>query len=103
MAFRLRAYSHWWLNERSLPSGLPDRLKKSADQLTPKISDAVGISVNASSELLKPILPYVRKAMEDVVEDCWASGDKDTLIVRQRLFEARRNTIKKLLAFNLEK
>src|SRR5437868_1304713 len=49
-----RAYSHAWLRERLLPSGLPDELKPRAERLCPVIAEAVGISVNFGGGYLKP-------------------------------------------------
>src|SRR5215218_10937824 len=43
-----RAYSHRWLEERGLPSGLPDHLKPSAQRMYPRIVSAVGIVVAAT-------------------------------------------------------
>lgn len=96
--FRKRAYSHAWLCERGLPSGLPDELRPKAERIYPRIGLAVGISVNARNPLLKPIVGEVRKAMEHAVLDAEAEGKlADAPFVKQRMTEARERTYKQLL------
>lgn len=92
---KLRFYSHRWLLDRGYPSGLPDNLKPSAERLYPQIAMSVGISVN-SKGLFKEAVPFIRKAMEDVVIDCYANGDTDPVIVKPRMMEARATTVRKL-------
>ena len=94
--FGLRAYSHRWLLDHELPSGLPEHLKPKAEQMTAKIVSAVGISVN-SSEFMRPIAALVQSAMETVVEEAYADNDTDPALIRARMDEAKRHTIKKLL------
>lgn len=94
---RLRFYSHRWLLDNGLPSGLPDELKPKAERLYPRVSEGVGISVNARSELFKPVTGQVQKSMELAVEEAYAAGRTDTPFVRTRMFEARQKTIKRLL------
>ena len=84
-----RQYSHGWLTERQLPSGLPD-------ELVPTIVEAVGISVNFRSAYLKPAAGEVRGAMEAAVEDCYANGDKDPVVVQAQMAAARDRTMKAL-------
>lgn len=91
-----RAYSHRWLCERGLPSGLPDELKPKAERLYPVAVGAVGISVNTKSEWLKSAMLEVRGAMEYAVADCYANGDEAPEIVKPRMFEARDRTMKAL-------
>jgi hypothetical protein len=95
--FELRAYSHRWLVDHGFPSLMPDNLKPRAERIYSKVVEAVGISVNFSSPLLKPIAEPVRKAMEDAVNDCYANGDRDPALIRQRMMEARGQVIKKLV------
>src|SRR6266403_1167373 len=52
IALRQRAWSHRWLLDHGYPSGLPDKLKPRAERIYPRVVEAVGISVNARSELL---------------------------------------------------
>ncbi len=85
-----RRYSDRWLRERGLPSKLPDDLK-------PTIAEAVGISVNFRSAVLKPAALEVRGAMEHAVEDCYANGDTDVATVQRQMAEARDKTMKALV------
>ena len=95
---RLRFYSHCWLLERGLPTMLPDELRPAADRMYPRKQTAVGISVNSSSELLKPILPHVRNAMETAVSELYADGkSEDIPLIKSRMFEARTTVVRKLL------
>lgn len=97
VSFRARAYSHAWLSERSLPSGLPDQLRASADRLYPRVAAAVGISVNAKSPELQPALDGVRVAMERAVLDAEAEGRlTDSPFVVARMGEARRRELRAL-------
>lgn len=96
LSFKARAWSHRWLTERSLPSGLPDRLRPSAERIYPRVATSVGISVNTRSPWLKPAMFEVRQAMEAAVEDCYANGDTAPAIVRPRMFDAREKTLRQL-------
>lgn len=62
----------------------------------PRIQEGVGISCSTGKEWLKPALVEVREAMEAAVEDCYANGDTDPVLVKARMDEARRNTTIKL-------
>jgi len=92
---RERAYSHRWLEDHGLPSGLPDYLKPIAERLYPKIVEGVGISYNVRSPILKPIAPIVREAMSNAVLECYADDRKDK--IRERVFEAKDKAIRQLL------
>lgn len=94
--FRLRAYSHRWLTERNLPSQLPNSLRLAAERIYPTVVEAVGISVNFRSPILAPAAAEVRAAMEDVVQDSFANGDRDPVLVRSRMFEAKDRMLRKL-------
>lgn len=98
IGFQLRAYSHAWLAERALPSGLPDDLKPRAERLYPRVVSAVGISVNFLSAEMKPVEIAVRSAMEDAVCEVHADGKiLDTPLVKQRMEEARKRVFKELM------
>lgn len=101
VTFKARAYSHRWLTERGFPSQLPDELKPRAERIYPVVTDAVFISANSHSPILKPIMPLVQGAMSDAVEDCYANGDKEPLLVRGRIQEARRKSIKQLVGIGV--
>ena len=94
---RLRAYSHRFLIDNGYPSGLPDYLKPRAERMYPRIEDGVGISVGGTGEVGNMIAPIIQGAMSDAVMDCYANGDKDPLIVKPRMFEARKTAVRKLL------
>jgi hypothetical protein len=96
VSFKARAYSHRWLTERGFSSGLPDRLKPSAERLYPRIAEGVGISINFRSKWMKPAELEVRGAMESVVADMYANGDTDPARVRPRMMEARERTMRQL-------
>jgi hypothetical protein len=98
IAFRKRAWSHRWLTERGLPSGLPDRLRPKAEQVCPRTVQAVGIACKADSPLLAPIVPLIRDAMQGAVLEAEADGRLgDSAHVRARMREARERTTRELL------
>jgi hypothetical protein len=86
----LRCYSHAWLCERGLPSGLPDRLKPMASRLYPHQVKAVGIAVKAMSTASVPLARAIEKAMSTAVLECYADGVTDVDLIRGRMNEARR-------------
>lgn len=83
---RMRYYSHRWLLDHGYPSQLPDRLRAPAERMYPRVVDAVGVAVRSQ-------FPEVREritgAMNHAVEDCYANGDRDPLIVKPRMMAAR--------------
>lgn len=97
VAFRHRAYSHAWLCERCLPSGLPDRLKPSAEKLYPVEKLGVMISVNFKSRWMKPAANEVRGAMEHAVLEAEADGLlANSAHVSARMADAREKTMRAL-------
>ena len=93
-----RAYSHRWLVERGYPSRLPDKFKPRAERLYPQVVEGVGIVVAAASDVTKPILGEVRRAMSDAVEDCYAGSRKpEPEQVRRSMTNARVATVRGLL------
>jgi hypothetical protein len=88
----LRQYSHRWLTEQNYPSGLPDELRPSAEQVCPRVAAAVGLTVGT-----KPYSPLIREAMEHAVLDAEADGRlNDDAFVRSRIQEARTKSIRQL-------
>ncbi len=85
----MRAYSHRWLCERGIPSGLPDEMKPSAERIHPKIVQAVGVSVKSLSEAGRPLAEAIERAMSDAVEDAYAHGNRNAEFVKARMNEAR--------------
>lgn len=94
VAFKLRAYSHAWLVERSLPSGLPDELRPPAERIYPRVVEAVGIAVVAGSPERTEHARAVRSAMENAVLESYADGVRDPAIIKARMGEARRLSIR---------
>lgn len=93
-----RCYSHRWLEERGLPSGLPDRLKPKADRLYPRVAASVGLAVRMRrpEEALAGV--EIRKAMEYSVLEADADGRlADSPFVKLRIEEARAKERKALL------
>jgi hypothetical protein len=88
---RLRCYSHAWLLERGLPSGLPDHLKPKADRMYPREVKAVGVAVGTLSQLPEFIerARAIQKAMSDAVAEAYADGVTDPDIVKARMGAAR--------------
>ena len=96
-SLKARAYSHRWLCERGLPSGLPDALKPAADRLYPKRHVAVGISVNFRSPWMQGAEREVRGAMENAVLDADAHGRiEDAAFVSTRMAEAKERAMRAL-------
>lgn len=95
--FKLRAWSHRWLEDNGLPSRLPDHLKPRAERVYPRIVDGVGIAVKAGNDLFKPVVGFVRGAMSDAVLECYADNRKEPAFVKARMFEAKAKIIRKLL------
>lgn len=90
MPLNLRQYSHEWLTERGIPSGLPEKGR-------PVIVEAVGISVNFSSDVLRSAKPIIERVMADAVEDIYADdAHPDPMFVRGRMADARRKETVKL-------
>lgn len=97
VATRHRFWSHRWLNERGLPSALPDRLRPSAERLYPIVREAVGISVNFRSSFMKGAEVLVRGAMENAVEHAYADGHcGDAEVITARMAEAKAREMKAL-------
>lgn len=96
LPLKLRAYSHRWLLDHGYPSYLPDHLKPQAERLYPKVTTAVGISVNTRHEMLKPAVSIIRGAMEDAVQEAYADGREDPSYVKERMYEARSKAKKQI-------
>lgn len=80
-----RAYSHRWLTERGLPSGLPDHLRSRAERMYPVVIDAVGIAVRSGRN--PEAAKEVRGVMENAVREMYADGDKDPQRIKKRIME----------------
>jgi hypothetical protein len=81
---KLRYYSHCW--------------RPAAEREYPRKVQGVGISVNARSDLFRPVTGLVRESMEEAVLEVYADGGADNVdLIKRRMNEARRNTVRKLL------
>jgi hypothetical protein len=95
---KLRYYSHAWLRERGLPTHLPDHMRQPAERMYPVNVPCVGISINTKSDLMRPIVPLVRGAMENAVLEAYADGHAaEPVLIKGRMMEARKTTVRKLL------
>lgn len=103
LPLRARAYSHKWLCERELPSGLPVKLKPKAERLYPVISDGVGISINFKNPFFKPAAIEIRTAMEGAVNEAYADGRRDPAFVTLRMKAARDRAYRALFGGALTK
>jgi len=87
---KLRAYSHRWLSERCIPSGLPMNLRPKAERMVPQIQLGVGLAVKTTNAELRGAAILIRGAMEDAVLDAEAEGRLgDSGFVKARIDEAR--------------
>jgi len=93
MPFKLRAYSHQWLLERGLPSGLPDELKPRAERIYPRVVEAVGVSVRQLGNVVTPLTQAVECAMSNAAAECYADGERRPDIVKARMVEARHKAM----------
>ena len=94
LEFRLRAWSHRWLTERSLPSQMPDHLKPQAERMYPRVVAAVGIGVKAGHPDRVPLAEAIQGAMSDAVLEMFADGVQDSARVTARMQEARRRVMR---------
>lgn len=97
ISFDRRAYSHAWLLERALPSGLPDHLKPRAQRLYPVTVSAVGIAVRGSSAIGRQLAPLIRGVMSAAVSEAYADGRTDPEFVKVRMREAKDRELDRLL------
>lgn len=96
-----RLWSHRWLSERGHQSGLPDRLRPSAEQVCPQIVAAVGISIKTTSAIIAPAAEAIRSEMEMAVKEADADGRlEDSAFVRARILEARARALRSYLGIS---
>lgn len=90
MPENLRFYSHCWLRDQKIPSGLPDRLKPKAERMYPQMVGAVGIASGKGPGIKTAFNHAVEKVMSDAVLEVQADGHKlDAPIVKKRMMEMR--------------
>lgn len=85
-----RLYSHRWLIERGIPSGLPDRMKAKADRIYPEKVMSVGVATKTRSCLANA----VHDAMVYAVNECYGDGHQEPHIVRPRMLELRARVLR---------
>ncbi len=91
--FPARSWSHRWLIERGLVSGLPDILRPRAERLHPRKVEMVGLFSKNHS----PLGNEIRAAQRGEILELYSHSDSpDAELVRSRLKEARERTLKKL-------
>jgi ATP/maltotriose-dependent transcriptional regulator MalT len=88
MPFNKRAYSHAWLTERGLPSGLPDHLRPKAERMYPIVVEAVGVAVRTPPHR-RALGKAIERAMSDAALECYANNETDPEFIRARMQEAR--------------
>lgn len=100
LSLKHRAYSHKWLLERTLPSGLPEELRPSAERMYPVVVEGVGITLDFKNKYMKPAVPIVRGAMETKVLEIY--GDvrpgqfPDAAVVKTEMNIAREKAMNQL-------
>lgn len=95
IALDKRAWSHRWLLDHNLPSGLPDALRPRAERIYPRVTSAVGISVNFRSEDMAPLAAELQRAMSTAVEDAYAGHQTEPAFIKARMAEARAKVLKR--------
>lgn len=94
----LRMWSHKWLEERGLPSALPENLKERAKRLEPKVFRTVGISIASSDPWFKPVAEAIQRKMETKVLEVFSENkEPSSEVIRELLDEVREKEILKLL------
>jgi hypothetical protein len=69
---------------------------KLGERIYPRVVEAVMISANFSSSVLKPARPIVQDAMCETAAECYFDGNTDGEFVRSRILETKDNTLKRL-------
>ena len=92
--FKLRAYSHRWLEDNARASGLPDELKPKAQRMYPRIVSAVGIACMTTSPHRYEQAKAVERAMSDAVAEAYADGKTDPVFVSKRMSDARERVLR---------
>lgn len=96
LSLQLRAYSHRWLLDNGLPSGLPDDLKPAAERRYPKIAEGVGLA----SLIEAPYSTLLRSVQVDKVREIYAETPRrlypDPIVVRREHLAARAKERRKL-------
>lgn len=102
IGIRKRAYSHRWLVERALPSGLPDHLRPRAERMYPVVVEGVLVACHTFSNALKPAVREIQDSMSAAVADAYAEGRREPEFVKARMHEARARAHRALFGGSLE-
>jgi len=84
---RQRYYSHCWRIERGLPSYLPDHMRKPAERMYPRKVEAVAIAAKGRAGV--EACGMIVGAMNTKVNEMWADGDTEPVIVTPQIQRAR--------------
>ena len=87
-----RIYSHAFLEERGLPSQLPDGMKPPRDRKGPPVifsAALIGVGTLSSSAGRREEAKAMERAMADAVGDMITSGITDRERIAKRMWEAR--------------
>lgn len=97
--FRKRAYSHSWLRERGLPSGLPDDLRPRAEQMHPVTVGVVGLATanTTNTPERRELGRLILGAMSDRVAELYSEGETRPEIVKPEIMLRRAQTYRRLL------
>lgn len=91
-----RAYSHHWLVQNGLPSGLPDHLKPKAERYGYKFAYGVGIGMKVAGNdpTKRALAKAVQTAMGRAVSEAFADGRTDGEHLRRRMLEAKQSAVR---------
>jgi len=95
VALHRRLYSHAWLTERGIPSGLPDELRPPAERGGARVMSAVGVSVRARAPERKELAAAIEAAMAAAAAEAFDSGITDPTFVSARMWEARDRVLRR--------
>ncbi len=87
-----RIYSHAWLDERGLPSQLPDGMKPPRERRGPPVifsAALIGVGTLSSSTGRREEAKAMERAMADAVGDMITSGITDRERIARRMWKAR--------------
>ncbi len=98
MPMHKRIYSHAFLDERGLPSQLPDGMKPPRDRKGPPVifsAALIGVSSFSQQSGRREEAKAMERAMADAVGDMITSGITDRERIAKRMWEARDAFIEK--------
>lgn len=96
---KARAWSHKWLLDHGLPSGLPDALKPKAERFYPRIVEGTGFATGGSLALpvFEPLRATIHTAVEAVILDEYSGRVVNHDLLRGRIQETVDRTIRREL------